>query len=278
MRPLTAPTYRSFSPALEALAATWRQEVVTQLPWRIVEPERVMPGEARTFFVTAGEVDGFAKPGRNQPPVSEHPRAAHEKVAADLAFELGLPVPPAVLWDRRGATSEQERYVAISALPFAPAVPWRSVLRAPELLARLLPRLGRAASAMAVFDSWLGNADRVNAGNVVLRETSADRESTLQVAYIDFANALSRAWLPYQTWSTVLPLRCYPEGGAVDLSAMSDLLERIERLDRNVIADIVARIPEGFLSDACRAVIVKGLLHRQTRLRMATKKAFPDLP
>jgi hypothetical protein len=249
---------------------------MTSLPWTIVAPEQVLPGEARAFFVTAGQVAGFAKPGRNQPPVSEHPRAAHEKIAADLAFELGLPVPPAVLWERKGVVSGQERYVSVSALPFERPASWRDVLRLPAEAARLLPKLELAASAMAPFDSWLGNGDRVNAGNLVLQEDPSNGDP--QVTYLDFANALSRAWLPHQTWPTVMAIHCYPLGGAANLAVMSQVVDRIEHLDTRIIEEVVNRVPQGFSSNPCREVIVKGLLHRQRCLRMAMKKANPSLP
>jgi len=182
-----------------------------------------------------------------------------------------------VLWARPNVASGQEKYLSISAQPFAPVVPWRMVLRAsPGVMARLLPKLNVAASAMAPFDTWLGNADRPNPGNVVLHQEQSTGE--LRVAYIDFANALPRAWLEQGAWSTIVPVACYPPCGAADLAVMSQVMERIEQLAPGTIKDIVERIPQGFLSGQRREVIVEGLLHRQTRLRMAMKKEYPGLP
>src|SRR5206468_12857702 len=133
-------------------------------------------------------------PGRNMPPVAQHPRAAHEKIAADLAYDLGLPLPPVVLWEYVHAGPQEERYMAISAEAFPNAHMWRQVLTLPPLLQRVHPQLKWVCSAMAPFDTWVDNTDRHNDGNLLLTEDVSVQPALLRVAFIDYANSLSMTW------------------------------------------------------------------------------------
>ena len=122
--------------------------------------EAGLPGSrGGTFgcFPLAGvALGGFAKPrGSRVVRMEDHPVAALEKIASDLAFDLGLPVPPAVLWEREGPRSHG-RQLIISAAPFDGALTWLQVEAAPSsVAARILPSLAPSASAISAFDTWL---------------------------------------------------------------------------------------------------------------------------
>lgn len=90
---------RSFSPDVEALAAAWRDRVpcVQQDHCRHTSQAGSAGGEASGYFVTSGPINGYAKPSMIDTTPQPYSRAAHEKIAADLAHDLGLPLPPAVL-------------------------------------------------------------------------------------------------------------------------------------------------------------------------------------
>jgi hypothetical protein len=79
---------RQFSVETEALAAVWRHNPMTADAWR---PD-LYSAEGDGFLVTSGAARGYAKPFQKAP--NGRPYAAHEKIASDLAFDLGLPVPP----------------------------------------------------------------------------------------------------------------------------------------------------------------------------------------
>jgi len=106
---------------------------------------------------------GVQKPGHGNP-TNPH-TAATEKIVADLAYLIKLPVPPVTLWDR-GASSGMPQYVAVSAWAYADALTWQqgeAGLQAAER-ATLVPWV----SAMMPFEAWISADDRQNGGNVLL--------------------------------------------------------------------------------------------------------------
>jgi hypothetical protein len=89
---------RSYSADVESLAAAWRARCETEGDeWRETSKAGDAGGEASGYFVTSGTVNGYAKPSKVDRSAQPYPRAAHEKIAADLAFELRLPLPPVLL-------------------------------------------------------------------------------------------------------------------------------------------------------------------------------------
>jgi hypothetical protein len=91
------PAARRFPQEAEALARSWREHVETADPWRPTGNPGAAGGQAQGYFVTSGPVNAFAKPSQRDTSPTPVPRAAHEKIAADLAFDLRLPLPPAIL-------------------------------------------------------------------------------------------------------------------------------------------------------------------------------------
>jgi len=92
------PSLRAFSPDVEALAADWRGRCETSGDeWKPTSVVGAVHGEAAGYFVTSGTVNGYAKPSKLDTSPKPWPRAAHEKIAANLAFELGLPLPTVLL-------------------------------------------------------------------------------------------------------------------------------------------------------------------------------------
>jgi hypothetical protein len=106
---------------------------------------------------------GVQKPGK--PGATNPHTAATEKIVADLAHVIGLPVPPVTLWDR-GATTGEPRYVAVSVWAFASPLTWAqgSHLLTPQQRELLIP----LASAMIPFEMWIDAQDRQNDGNVLV--------------------------------------------------------------------------------------------------------------
>jgi hypothetical protein len=270
--------FRAFPNAVEAISRQWREEVLTTLAWTIVGQPGALGGGAQGFLVRSEGRGGFAKPGNNQPPVAQHPRAAHEKIAADLAFELGLPVPPAVLWDQCSVPAVQERYMSISHLAFTPTFTWGQIEAQPQLVGRLTAAISATVSAMAAFDTWVGNTDRANASNVLAQLDDQHDPPVARVAYIDYANSLSFGWRSNEAaWRQGAAVGCYPGGVVPDLTAMAEGIERIEALPASLVEDIVGRIPPGFLTDDCRQVILRGLSHRKDTLRETMRSSYAGL-
>lgn len=210
--------------------------------------------------------------------MKDHPVAAHEKIAADLAFDLGLPVPPALLWKREGPRSHG-RELVVSAVPFERALTWKQVEASSALSARVLPRLTNFASSISPFDTWILNGDRENNGNLILSEDLSSAPPILRVAYIDFANALSRAFrIKPDIWKDETYISVpYPTGVPVDLVAMASMVSRIEALPADGIRKVVQRIPMDLLDPADRDEIIEVLLYRQPRLRGIMKSYYAGL-
>lgn len=269
--------FRSFPPATEQIAIDWRSQSVTILNWQ-GQAISHQAGEASGFFVTCGSLSGYAKPGKNQPPVAQHCRAAHEKIASDLAFELGLPVPPAILWIRSAVPSGCEQYCCVSALPFVNANPWREARKIPGVMNRLLPQIGTYASAIAAFDTWVGNTDRANEGNLLVTEDVSEVPAILRVAYIDYANSLTFGWNDAVSAETVRAVAHYPSEAPCDESAMAEAIDRIEALPDDRIQAIVARVDHTFVPSPKRAIIETALMDRKAKIRSALKSMYSALP
>jgi hypothetical protein len=139
--------HRGFSPELEAIAAAWFERVSSADWW----PPNGKPVAASTCGVwrstNAHGVEAAIKPARTYGIGAR--AAAHEKIASDLAFVLGLPVPPVLLLQR----PSPPRWCAVSAWAFSEAQPL-----APG--ASLPTRAVSALAALAAFDFWIGAADR----------------------------------------------------------------------------------------------------------------------
>ena len=222
--------------------------------------------------MTSGTVNGYAKPSKIDGSEKPNPRAAHEKIAADLAFELGLPLPPVLLhrWPDAPPQGDQ-RFVAISLLPFLNTHKWQLIEAVPELAAQMKLELKPVASALVPFDTWLDNGDRANGGNLIVSKARGDLSKPLRVAYIDYSNSMICEWR--NRAHTDIPLRqIYPTSQEdADVAAMETMLKQIEDADPAMIKVVVTRIPDDFATKPMRDQILDGLLHRQSRVRAVLK-------
>ncbi|MGD0679943.1 MAG: hypothetical protein ABSC94_31555 [Polyangiaceae bacterium] len=271
---------RGFESHIEDIAERWRGSVVTDEPWNRASLRNFETGESQAFPVrnAANTTSAFAKPGRRDATV---PRAANEKIAADLAFELMLPVPPALLWHRENPPITEEEFACVSLTPFEPAHKWRDVRKgSQQMIAKIVAGLQMTAPAMMPFDCWLANADRVNEGNVVLQEDLRAASPVVRAAYIDYAYTMTYSWGERgELWRTInVPAVAYPTEVGVDVGAISATIDRIERLSQGDVEGIVSRIPEEFLTTQRKVTTIAGLVHRKQRLREEFRRVHPTLP
>src|SRR5207244_7574605 len=103
---------------------TWRDQSLSPDSWKETGKAGEAEGEGAGYYVTCGPVNAFAKPSTLDPAVC---RAAHEKIASDLAFDLGLPVPPAVLLRCPKPPVGNQPNVVLSLIPFLAVHKWRVV-------------------------------------------------------------------------------------------------------------------------------------------------------
>lgn len=248
------------------LCRKWREKLWSSEEWT-VHPEQPDPGEAGgvRVYSDSAPFGAYLKPTKNKR--DETPRAANEKICADLANDIPLPVPPALLYFRRDVVTDPAHTVL--SLWLADEI-WRvKDLRAlsdpPWDLAG--PALARGSGIIA-FDAWVGNVDRNNERNTIFFERD---DGNVQVAFIDFSYSLDkdRRWIDDSDgnadvdFPNLLPeLRDHASEDRL-LSA----IEAIEDLSEEDIRDAVSRIPDRFLDQSRRETVVQTLLERAENLR-----------
>jgi hypothetical protein len=254
------PKFRGFSAETETLADVWSTTIAnTTDQW--VPTGKVWATNSQPIEVSnQNNLRGVAKPGN--PIADKCLRAAHEKIVSDLAYVLGLPIPPAILWDR-GEAHRGERYCVISAWAFPKAIEW------PHARAKLKPaqiELGKIiAGALRAFDTWVAASDRKD--DHVLVNDDGD-ETGLGLAYIDYAFSLSYEWAGI-AGAPAEPRPALPSGVGFDPTATTEMVQAIEALEELRIREIVNRVPVEYFSalpDA-RDVILSTLLSRRANLK-----------
>jgi hypothetical protein len=201
------------------------------------------------------------------------PRAAHEKIASDLAFDLGLPVPPVVMWRRRQVSvPEQEALCAVSLVPFEPVHKWQHVEATPAARDRLASGLAAAASAMSVFDTWLDNRDRHNGGNLLVNENLAT--GMIHWAYIDYAYSMTYGWGQGAAPAVGSIVARYPVQAPANLAAVADTVQAIEAMREDAIRLVVIRLSPDFIDAARAATIADGLIRRRIGIRQVLRQEY----
>jgi len=249
---------RRFSAERLVLCRDWFDSVETKDEWD--DKGSIGPGESRAIKVSrkADGLLGAAKPG--EPKADGVCRAAHEKIAFDLAHELDFPVPPVILWDR-GDGQGVNRYLAISAWAFQQCASWDAACSKGTVSESDKASISEPCSAMRVFHTWIGDCDR-KTEHVQVDEDSPDGD--LAIAFIDHAYSMSQQWkgpdAAIQPSPHYMPL---PE----EREAMLQAVERIEVLSDEEIKRIVERIPETYLPAAEKGHIIANLISRKAKLR-----------
>lgn len=249
--------FRCFAQDHEELAGIWAGTTGTAEAWTLGSP--IGTGESGSYHVTsAAGRRGACKPAFASDTTA---RAAHEKIAADLAHSLKLSVPACCLWTDQ-ATGKQ---YSISMWAFSQADTWGQVL--PTLSRTFLTNAAPAFAAARVFHTWIADHDHAgHGGNVVVDLTSS--EDKPGVAFIDHAFSLSR--VPGFDSHPVAPLAIhYIPPDLEDRGAIQQMCQYINDLEDTMIEGIVRRVPAEFLPLDKADVIIKGLLRRRQELPQA---------
>src|SRR5262249_5279264 len=112
------------------IAAHWRSVCVSPYTWKVAADQvGVVTGEAGGY---RGESDGFPRRGDLKPAhahanESTHARAAREKIASDLAQDLNLPLPPALLTKRENPPNGCTPNVVVTLIMYPQQWPWSQV-------------------------------------------------------------------------------------------------------------------------------------------------------
>jgi hypothetical protein len=246
-------SYRCFAEPDEKIAAAWSAMPVAGDVWTL--GAQIGRGEAGSFHGTSDKgCRAVCKPAFDP---NGTPRAAHERIAADLAFALKLPVPAVCLW-----TAPDGGQFGVSAWAFPQALTWAEV--ATRLSATFMQNAAPTFSAARVFHSWIGDTDHNgNADNVVVDISSSDERPG--VAFIDHAFSMSYNPQFSTQPAAALPL-CYLPNGLLNIEVTKDIVAAINALDANMIENTVGRIPAAFLPPDRGRAIIEGLLKRRDEL------------
>lgn len=259
-RDLPLPNLRQFAASTQAVDAAWSTSACSADVWNQTGTAWQTNNAPKQVANGSGML-GVQKPGRDNP---DNPyTAATEKIVADLAHLLGLPIPPACLFDSgEGSTP---RYVAISAWAYAAPLTWG---QADALLTPVQKdSLRTEASAMIPFESWIAAEDRSNAGNVLV---NVEANSDVHGAWIDYAFSLDHVWKGNQGAPCNVG-GMYPPVGAPINEFVTEVAQRIVALTDDSIQRVVNRIPSEYLPTAVGGNIVRNLLDR----RAIVRRLFP---
>jgi hypothetical protein len=238
--------------------------------WSATAEERP-GGEAQGFFVEckAKGLRGYLKPTRIDPPFTVHPRAAHEKIASDLAFDLGLPVPPAILVDGRQCGTVVAAAV-ISLVMYPEVHKWSHAVAtqaAAAIAHHTLRSTAKTWSGIIAFDIWLGNSDRNNDANLLIGTDPRAAPPISEPVFCDYANSMLHAQWTQASHQVGAPPGFLPVLlQLVDRTSALEMAERIKDFSPTTINEIVNRIPESYLLPNHKAIIVQALTDRRAAI------------
>ncbi len=280
------------------VSTVWRDEVMSPWTWRRAAnqaggvdgtPARA---EGGGYFVTCDAVPrrAYLKPTRRERGRFTC-RAAREKIVADLAHDLGVRVPPVLLFDRRDAPPGEETLCAVSLVMFPRQYSWRTIKdfvvepsRAPDVHAIVMADLPTAAARALALDAWVMQWDHGDhPHNIVFGLTDAGAG---HLVFLDYAMALGHAWvddprvredfraLGWVRWDTERGWAAavetpFPPDMARHLhpAVLAATIEKIEEFPEAVVRSVVERIPDRYLDDLERTTIIDGLLQRRALIR-----------
>ncbi len=283
-------------PLVRATVHPWREHAVSPWSWRhspnqagaSVHPTK---GEAGGLYVVSDDLGGcraYLKP-LCRPNHEGQVRAAREKIVSDIAHDLGVSVPPVLLYDRGGTPSGEERFVCVSRVMYPRQWSWQETKqliigsdqddRATKIVTAALAQEPARAFAL---DAWVGQPDHDDhPHNIVFGyQPSATPEG--HFVFLDYAWSLgyARGDSPYnwdgEGWNKTIAPPFPPHMlRFLDKGVLDETVARIENMEDKAIKEVVERIPGPFLPEDQRTTILNGLLGRKTLVRQIVSQSLP---
>lgn len=242
---------RKFRGPVPHVAQDWYQNPLQTIQvTKLGDYSATADGACRVSFFDT--IVGFVKPR----PDSQNPLVvANEKIAADLAFALHLPVAPVVIRLPMDGT-EWTRYSALSLSCLSAGRHWG------EAPLAHCDATAPALEALRVFWSWIGDVDHGGHPANLLYETNAEG---CQFVAIDHSYAFGHGN------GDVLTVAASAGYGAHDhesaRSARIAALDDIEALDWQIVEHIVNRLVDSVLVQGDAIRILAWLNQRRPMLR-----------
>lgn len=251
----------------------WRAELFSDHPWQLDGQRDPDCGAlSGVWFKRCAEAPfgAYMKPTTYP---CEYPAAAREKIAADLAYELGILAAPVLLYDSKKRFGAVQDECCVSLVTHEDPVPW-SIVWSDVVTKGPKGALVRAAAADSVskiwaFDLWIDNRDRDNGRNVVFVEDPASPASSGFCALDhDLSLGHSSGTAGKNTWPGVTEPP-FPElmRSALDRGVMLRTVQTIEQLPDETVTACVTRIPDRYMDPETRNALVTNLIRRKSELR-----------
>lgn len=251
----------------------WLSDAVSIEDWQPLPGAALAGGIMQGMFVTNGVEVAYLKPSPGSWQAEPAYCPALERVAARLAFEVQMPVPPVQLYLAKApdGTSYPSclSYVASSAQPFSPK--WSAVMGG--MFGDEALKAGQDAIAgyvpVVAFDAWLATSDR-HGGNAVLAGYD-DMNVVPRWQSIDYSRSMiwHGWWRERKEYDTItieplvdLIVWLQANGSATLMEAVA----RIEALPETTIQRFVRDVPDEYLGPE-RGTLIEGLLDRQRNLQ-----------
>lgn len=258
---------------IEKLRTIWRTELLSTDTWTISTIGQIAAGEAGGFRVEnpIAPFGAYLKP-RNLHPGGT-PRAANEKIVADLAYELGMSVPPVVLYHRNPVTAGEESRCCLSLVMYGEIYEWGCLFGAtkwvlPEPAKGLVLNIIRSSMARysetLALDLLIGQTDRHSDRNVVFGIDPTD-QADAAFMFVDHSFTLNhdKRW-DAKGWTNIgaVPL---PDVFRESLSKprLVTGAEKIAALPDETVRSIVWRIPDEYMAEQQKKVVSDGLIGRK---------------
>ncbi len=253
---------------MDELIAKWRRELFSGTEWQLDTYRSPAAGALSGVWLKACPEAPY---GAYMKPTTYHfeaPVAAKEKIAADLAFDVGVFVAPVLLYDSSYRFGAVQNECCVSLVTHAEVAPWVLFWEdagADSLIgAAIRGAAAERVSSLLVFDLWIDNRDRNNAGNVVY---GVDRKYPGRSGFVglDHSNSMGvgRSWSAKRWQALTFPP--FPDAlrQAFDQSVMIRVAERIATLPDWRVSECVQRIPDLYLRSNERSELLDGLLGRK---------------
>ena len=255
----------------DALIAKWREALFSTTDWQLDTQKSPAAGALSGVWLKACADAPFGAYLKPTTYPCLFPAAAKEKIAADLAYDVGVSVAPVLIYESRCRFGAVQNECCVSLVTHAETQAWQllwtDAMQNSPVGATIRAAVAGRVSALFVFDIWIDNRDRNNGGNVVFGE---DRAFPSRSGFVGLDHSSSMG--VRNSWANdgweVMTLPPFPDElrRALDKSVMLQIAERIEALPGDSVLKCIDRIPEAYLGDD-RNDIVNGLLARKNEVR-----------
>ena len=286
--------FRRFDGRVETQATRWADMDVDRSAWTVTRPAT----NDKPEWVGNGRNACMVKErGRLALKFIEEPQClAVEKIAADLGFDLGVPVAPGCLWDRPGRNAERPVYLSLAPFALQDAhtydsyvSPFRKVntqdtshrtnfTRRSSMERQVLTAAADVNTALWVFHVWIGDhREHQKPTNMQMSLAGAGRKPRL--AAHDHAYAPLKFERPepadgrgddVDQWPFMgRNARYVPDANPhapadtwrppIDVKAADAMLARIAGYDPKRLQEVVARVPASLLDADRKQEIAQNL-------------------